>query len=475
MSDWWQALDLRRRMAVGLAATILVSGLLLAAWWASQPDMAVLFSDLAPEDAAVVAAELDKQKVPYAVSAGGGTLLVERSQVHPTRLKLMARELPLHGAVGFELFNQSDLGMTEFMQKVNWQRALQGELTRTIASFPQVRRVRVHLAMPEHGSFRQSTQAAKAVVNLALRERTALEPQQVQGIQRLVAAAVPGLSPGDVTVVDDRGVALTRSAAQDAAGSWQLDLKRDVETYLARKAAAVLDGAVGPGRAMASVDAALNVDQVRRTTEEVVGVPDASGAVVAGVLVRERESVREAAADTKAVDGRPQRGASTQRDAEYQTGRRVEQVVSQPGSIRRLHVVAIVKTSLEPAQRAQLATLVGAAVGVAPDRGDTVVVHAFEPRPVAAQAVADSAPSPASVPPAEPLPAWPWVAASAVAAALLLLAAVRRRSVRQTRLTQPQRQLALGQVRAWLDTPDALRSGEHAAWTASMKAGVRDA
>jgi flagellar M-ring protein FliF len=475
VADWWNSLDLRRRITAGVAAACLLAGLLFAAWWAARPDMAALFSDLSPEDAAVIAGELDKQKVPYAVSAGGGTLLVERSQVHTTRLKLMARELPLHGAIGFELFNQSDLGMTEFMQKVNWQRALQGELTRTIAAFPQVRRVRVHLAMPEHGLFRQSTQAAKAVVNLALRERAALDPQQVQGIQRLVAAAVPGLSPAEVTVVDERGVALTRSASQDGAGSWQLDLKRDVESYLARKAAAVLEGAVGPGLAMASVDAALNLDQVRRTTEDIVGVPDASGAAVAGVLVRERESTRDAPADAKNADGRPPRGASSQRDAEYQAGRRVEQVVSQPGSIRRLHVVAIVKTPLEPAQRAQLATLLGAAVGVAPDRGDTVVVHAYLPRPVAAEPASEAAPEPAAAGAPETALAWPWFAAAASACILALLVAIRLRRMPQARLTQPQRQLALGQVRAWLDTPSAAREADGRNWTASVREAGRDA
>src|SRR5688500_8043884 len=117
MGAWWESLDLRQRVTAGVAAACLAGCLVFAAWWASRPDMAVLFSDLAPEDAAVVAAELDKQKVPYAVGHGGSALLVERAQVHATRLKLMARELPLHGAIGFELFNQSDLGMTEFMQK----------------------------------------------------------------------------------------------------------------------------------------------------------------------------------------------------------------------------------------------------------------------------------------------------------------------------------------------------------------------
>lgn len=474
MNAWWLTLDMRKRALVAVSLACLLALLAVAAWWATRAEMAVLFSDLSPEDAAVVAAELDKQKVPYAIAGGGSTLMVERSQVHATRLKLMARELPLHGAVGFELFNQSDLGMTEFMQKVNWQRALQGELTRTIAAFAQVRRVRVHLAMPEQGLFRQATSVPKAVVTLALREHAAMDAQQVQGIQRLVSAAVPGLVASEVTVVDERGVALTRSASQDLGGGWQLELKRDVEAYLARKAAAVLDGALGTGMALASVDVALNVDQVRTTTEDVIGAQDGHGASPTGVLVRERESLRDAGSDVRTPDGKA-RGGSTQRDAEYQAGRRVEHVVSQPGSIRRLQVVAVVKVPLDAPRRAQLSSLLGAAVGTVAERGDSVVLHMLDAGVIAPQAPAEPVPAAEAMREvAVPIPAWHWLLLAAGVGAAGLLAAMAVRRGAQPALTQPQRQLALGQVRRWLEAEPA-GLGDPARWTTTIRENGRDA
>ncbi len=379
MKGWWDTLALRARSALlaGLAAVLLF--LAAGGWWVLRAEPAVLFSDLRPQDAALLAAELEKLKVPYSVADQGATLLVDRSQVHAARLKLMGKDLPLHGSVGFELFNGSDFGMTEFAQKINYQRALQGELTRTILSFPEIRDARVHLALPEQGLFRQNGARPKAAITLALRPGQALRNEQVHGIQRLVAAAVPGLLAQEVTLVDQQGIALTRGAEPDEAiGSAGLELKRELENYLAHKAARVLEQVFGPGQALASVDLLLNSDQVRVTTEDVIAAPDARGGPAAGVLVRERESARDSAApEARGADGRGARGSSMQRDVEYQPGRRVEQVVSQPGAIRRIQVVAVVRQELGPQQKEELHRLVAAAVGASAERGDTVVVQAL--------------------------------------------------------------------------------------------------
>ncbi|HSW16107.1 MAG TPA: flagellar basal-body MS-ring/collar protein FliF, partial [Ramlibacter sp.] len=386
MKQWIDTLDARSRIGLALGAATIVLAMALAGWWLLRAEQAVLFSELKPQDAAVVAAELDKLKIAYTVADGGAALLVDAAQVHATRLKLMGRDLPLHGAVGLELFNTTDFGMTEFAQKINYQRALQGELTRTILSFNEVQDARVHLALPEQGLFRQPATRPKAAITLTLRHGQALRAEQVSGIQRLVAAAVPGLVAQEVTVVDPHGVALSRvsgDAEGDAGG--RLDLKRDTENYLSRKAGAVLERAFGPGQALASVDVTLNMDQVRTTTEDVLAAPDASGGLATGVLVRERESSRDAPASAPGVapaqgaDARATRGASVQRDAEYQTGRRVEQVVSQPGSIRRLQVVAVVRQPLAVDQQEQVRRLIAAAVGAVVERGDTVLVQSFAP------------------------------------------------------------------------------------------------
>jgi flagellar M-ring protein FliF len=387
MNDFWQALSRSARtgLLVGVAAILLF--LAGATWWLLRADYQVLFSDLKPQDAGAMTAELERLKVPYRVSDDGAAILVDKAVVHATRIKLMGKELPLHGAVGLELFNNTDFGMTEFAQKINYQRALQGELTRTILSLAEVRDVRVHLAMPEQGLFKQATSKAKASISLTMRQGQVLRPEQVTGIARLVAAAVPGMTPQEVTIVDNQGLTLSRPSGdgEQEASSARLDLKRETENYLSRKAGLVLDRMFGPGQALASVDVVLNLDQVRLTTEEVIPAHSARGGQApTGVVVRERESLRESAgaadAARNATDSSAPaaRGAgSTQREVEYQVGRRVEQVVSQPGSIRRIQAVAVVRKLLDPQQEEQLRRMVAAAVGASLDRGDTVVVQTF--------------------------------------------------------------------------------------------------
>lgn len=456
MKTWWDSLAPRARITLATASAFMLLGVAGGGWWLFRADPAVLFADLRPQDAAVIVSELDKLKMPYTVADGGTTLLVDRAQVHGVRMKLMGRDLPLHGTVGLELFNTSDFGMTEFAQKINFQRALQGELTRTILSFAEVRDARVHLALPDQGLFKQNAAQPKAAITLNVRPGQALRAEQVTGIQRLVAAAVPGLGAQDVTIVDQQGVALTRAPEKEAdgPGSARLDLKREMENYLSRKAAAVLDKAFGPGQALASVDVVLNMDQVRVTTEDVLAAPDVKGGAATGVLVRERESARDTAApDTRPGETRSTRGSSMQRDVEYQAGRRVEQVVSQPGTVRRVQVVAVVRESLEGERLEQVQRLLAAAVGAVPERGDTVVVQVLHPR-----APSDSsAPAPASLPVAPAPPASADSRLLLAAVLVLVLAAVgasMRRSARRSSvvpvLSEGQRAAALQQVRTWM-------------------------
>lgn len=476
MRSWWESLAARSRLALlaGLAAAVLLLG--AGAWWLLRSEPAVLFSDLRPQDAAVFTAELDKLKIPYDVADNGATLLVDRSEVHAVRMKLMGRDLPLHGTVGLELFNNTDFGMTEFAQKINFQRALQGELTRTILSFPEVRDARVHLALAEQGLFKQHAARAKAAVTLTLRAGQSLRSEQVHGIQRLVAAAVPGLASEEVTIVDQQGVALSRPAGGEeasAGSSTRLDLKRETENYLSRKAAAVLDKAFGPGQALASVDVTLNMDQVRVTTEDVIAAPDRKGGTATGVLVRERESARDSAVpEAHPGEARGARGSSMQRDVEYQAGRRVEQVVSQPGAIRRIQVVAVVRQKLDAEQKEQLTRVVAAAVGASTERGDTVVVQLLQPVPAQAEQPATT-PARGEVGPERRASgaASEWLGAGVVGLALLLAAmavALRRRQappVADSVLTDAQRRAALQRVQTWLlqsERPAHARTGSGA-------------
>lgn len=460
LNNLWENLDRRGRFGIVAGAVLIAGATAIGGYMVLRTDYDVLFADMSMQDTAAMVAELDRMKVPYRLGEGGTTILVDKETVHKTRLALMGKDLPLHGAVGLELFNTTDFGMTEFAQKINYQRALQGELTRTILSLPEVRDVRVHLAFPEQGLFKQPDVHPKAAVYLTLKTGDALRKDQVNGIQRLVAAAVPGVAVKDVTLVDQHGVALTRVQDDGDAGdgdSSRLDIKRDLENYLSRKVGAVLEREFGPGQAIASVDVSLNMDRVRRTEESVLGAPGTAGHA-AGTVVRERQVTQDGAPplDTAAGAGR---NGNSEREVEYQVGRRVEQIVSQPGSIQQLQVVALVRKPLDADDVERLKRVVAAAAGTQAARGDTVEVQTVDqpatatPAAAIAPALADEARTPTQMPSA---------AANGTRVAGLLtmiLVAVagagvviwRRRKPRMSELSHEERAAALRQIRLWLE------------------------
>jgi len=180
----------------------------------------VLFSNLRTADAATIVEDLDKRKVAYQLRDGGATILVPAGAVDATRLAVMSEDLPLKGQVGFELFNKSDMGLTEFAQRINYQRALQGELARTIMSLDSVDTARVHLSLAEESVFRDDRRPAKASATLVARPGREVTPATVAGVQHLIAAAVPDLDPANVVVLDQHGAVMggdTAAAAPVAA------------------------------------------------------------------------------------------------------------------------------------------------------------------------------------------------------------------------------------------------------------------
>lgn len=471
IQELWGGLGKTARAGLVAGAILIVLATIAVGYWLLHTDYQVLFAGLSPQDAAAVTGELERQKVAYEVEEadGASAILVDRKDVYRTRLKVMGKDLPLHGAVGFELFNTSDFGLTEFAQRINYQRALQGELTRTILSLSEVRDVRVLLALPEQGLFKRERAKATASITLTLKPGKTLAAAQVSGIQRLVAAAVPGIASQDVTIVDASGVALSRPSGDGDGeiGTGRLDLKRDTEAYLARKATEVLDRMLGAGEALASVDVTLDMDRTQTTTEDVVGAPSPAGRTQAGVVTRERETVREVGApltgQSSAGGGSGSQGGSSQREVEYAVGRRVEQVVGQPGTIRRLQVVAVVKRSLDAAQQERLRSLLAASVGAVQERGDTIVVQSFDAAALSMPVAAAPAPAPAAPPRAAiaraPVDRSMLVAAAGgiglvvvVLLALLASGALRRRGkpAPVVPLSDAERRAALAQVQGWL-------------------------
>lgn len=226
-------------IATALAAVLVVVLVAVYLLLFRQP-YAVLFNRLKPADAATIVAELDRKKAPYRLRDGGGTILVPQKAVDATRLSIMNADLPIKGMVGFELFNKNDMGLTEFAQRINYQRALQGELARTIMTLEGVDTARVHLAITEPTIFRDDRKPPKASVTIVPVAGSAMSPATVAGVQRLVAAAVPELDTANVVILNEKGAIISQggSAAQD--GVQPITGKAEIQRYYAGRIRAVL-------------------------------------------------------------------------------------------------------------------------------------------------------------------------------------------------------------------------------------------
>src|SRR5215470_15450648 len=208
--DFFLALPPARRLSFLALTVAVVVGTGLLAVWVQRPQYRVLFSNLSGPDGAAVIEYLKSEHIPYRASEGGAAIEVDAGRVYETRLALAGRGIPQGGGVGFEIFDKQTLGMTDFVQRLNYQRALQGELARSIAELDTVESARVHLAMPERSLFVSEERRPSASVVVKLKPGRVLAPEQIGGIVHLVAASVEGLRPNDVTVVDVNGDVLTR-------------------------------------------------------------------------------------------------------------------------------------------------------------------------------------------------------------------------------------------------------------------------
>ena len=241
-----------------LAAVIVIGAALSAAYFmVLRRPYAVLYANLRSADAATIVAELDKRKTPYRLAQGGATILAPQGQIDGTRLTISNEDLPLKGAVGFELFNKSDMGLTEFAQKINYQRALQGELARTIMTIDAVDSARVHLSIADPTLFRDDRRPSKASITLTLRPGKSLSHEAVLGIQRLVASAVPDLAADDVVVLDESGATISGAAAPAPAedSSPQAQERHAVEQYYISKIRKALTATPGASDAQVTVTA----------------------------------------------------------------------------------------------------------------------------------------------------------------------------------------------------------------------------
>ncbi len=471
MAEFWKTLwrDTSLVGRIGFLGGVvgILGGLLALLLWLNRSDYQPLFTDMQARDMAAVAAALDKQKIPYEMAEDGTTILVDQASVYKTRMKLMGGGVALQGGVGLELFNNTEFGMTEFTQRVNYQRALQGELERTITGFEEVEQARVHLVLADGNVLRKKNQPAKASVWITLKGRSSLSLSQVSGIQRLIAASVAGIEPSAVTILDQTGVALSQNNQYGDGfyvGNPQLQLKQEVEAYFATKVGVILADVVGADKAAVAVDVALNYDHIQTTRETVLPAHNQQ----TGVLVRQRERTLAKTAmpvgnglNSADVMAPPAAPVTETIEVDYQVGKEVQQVITAPGSIVRLNVGVMLPAYVSEEMQARLQQVIAMAVGLDEARGDGIVFSVL----TATEAITESikATEATSNPPqtvsAKAMLSkrqWLWLGGGAVGVLFLLtvFAVQLRRSKRlqnASTLSEAERAKILVHVKQWLE------------------------
>jgi len=256
------------KIPIAIAAAAAVAVIVVMTLWAKQPTYKVLFSNLNDKDGGAVVTQLTQMNIPYQFSDNGGAVLIPADKVYETRLKLAAAGLPKGGAVGFELMDQEKFGISQYSEQINYQRALEGELSRTIETLGPVSSARVHLAIPKPSLFVREQKNPSASVTLNLQPGRALDDGQINAIVYMVSSSVSGLPPASVTVVDQSGHLLTQSDSngRDLNAS-QLKYANEVEGRLQRRIEAILQPVVGNGNVHAQITAQIDYATREQTDE----------------------------------------------------------------------------------------------------------------------------------------------------------------------------------------------------------------
>lgn len=376
--DYLRNLNLRARWSLGVGACAVLVLTCVLVWWAARPVYSPLYTDLSDQDMGQIVAALDKWHVPYRYGHDGGSIEVPDASVADARMRLATEGVPSHGTVGLEIFDNADYGMTEFAQKVNYQRAIQGELERTIMALKEVKFARVHITMKQADLFIKDEEAPKASVTIAVHEGERLLPAQISGIQHLVAAAVAGLDPKSVIVVDDRGEALT--GANDASnGAADMDARLQeqvkIENALKQKISGLLATSLGMNDASVSVSVMLNFDQVKHTEQKVLVGPDGNGYV----LHKQETDSDPTSASTDAAGKPATKKTTLSSSVDYENGKSYEEVEYAQGRIERISVGIIVPGVLPADQQQRLRDVIAAAAGLNAARGDEIQLTALLP------------------------------------------------------------------------------------------------
>jgi flagellar M-ring protein FliF len=397
LKNRYQEFTAGQKGAVWALVTIGISSLIAMSFWVQEPDFQLLYSNLSAEDAAGIVEDLKTKKIPYELGASGTIVRVPSDKVHELRLQLAAKGLPEGGEVGMELFEDSSLGMTEFVQKLNYSRALEGELVRTIKALDSISQARVHLVIPEDNIFIREKPKGKASVTLKFKAGRSLSENQVQGIVHLVSGSVKGISPENVAIVDMKGNILSgdqKSSREAMTTGNNYKHQRNLEMEFENSVTKMLESALGSGKVIARVTAKLNFDKVERTEETYD--PDSQ-------VIRSEQRATEAVEGATPPGGVPgvqallpsgqtpggKAGKSAKRNNEKQTlnyeiNKVIRRITKPTGGLTNISVSVMVDGTLDQdgnykartsEEMATYLDLVKRAVGYNAERGDKIKVE----------------------------------------------------------------------------------------------------
>ena len=398
-------LTARQLWTIAIVAMLVSGGIYGLAQWQREAGFRPLYTTLAPEDASLVVQKLKESGVPYRISATGNMISVPEERVAELRLDMASAGLPKSGRIGFEIFDKTNLGMTDFAEHINYRRALEGELERSVMALNEVEQARVHISFPQESVFQEARQPAKASVLLHLRGSAQLPDSAIPAITHLISSAVEGLSPESVSVLDMRGNLLNRAKRGGDTGSdtseASLEYRRTVEHDLAAKLDATLEPLVGAGRFRASVSADTDLTSGEQSEEHY----DPTQSVM--LSSQKTEDVASQAHTATGIPGTASNlpdpapapvtvGGGSSRKTEsvnYQSSRTVKRTVLPQGGIKRLSVSVLIDqevhfegtgaqakrvlTAPTPERLKVIHDLATAAVGLNTERGDQIIVESL--------------------------------------------------------------------------------------------------
>ncbi len=406
LRDLYASLTLGKKISFLLFMILGIAMFMGVVYFAKQPTYRVLYSSLSAEDLSGIVARLREDKVEYKIGAGGDSISVNEQNFYETKMSLASAGLPRGGSVGFELFDQKSMGMTEFQQRVHYLRAMQGEMERTINKIAAVESSRVHLVLPKEALFKEDQKNPTASVILKLKTNARLTNDEIEGITFLVAGSVEGLESGDVTMLDSRGRVLSKKKSEDVAGpvnSAMIDYRRRLESGMENRIVELISRIVGPEKVAAKVTAALDFRMVTKVEERY----DPDNQVVRSEQLKDelnKDSEQNSTGAPGIASNLPQGvtpggGAASTNQSErkletvnYEIGKTVSQISEPVGELKKLSVAVLVDGAYTAGKDAdgnetktyaprskeeiqKITTLVKNAIGYNDERGDQLVVE----------------------------------------------------------------------------------------------------